>query len=313
MAVTLVAGALGGLCAARPALADGACGIAVDGAPIDRWVEAAAALDDASAGEDCARVAVHVDGARATLVFVTREGRRAERSLEDQDELRPTVEALRITVPAAEAAAPAAAPAADNAPAKAPTTPAGPRATASPATDAGARPGAPRGGLDDFTVRYGVEIGARAGVGALISPVLEGFGSLAFDRWELGVLGRWEGRYKHLGERKSAELSAVVVGLTPGRREPLGETVEMLFGGSAMLAAIHDERDPQGATTAAQVRVGGYLGMVLPRKSSTRARAVLATEIAPQDIGSGSDAGSLGPGVPWWALSLSLGVEMGGP
>jgi hypothetical protein len=308
-AAAALAGALGALCAARPAAADGGCGIAIDGTPLAPWVEAAAALDDIDArpGEDCARVAVHVDGARATLVFVTRDGRRAERTLQSPEELRPTVEALRITVPAAqpppraEEPSPPAPPAATK------------RTTQAPATDAGGPPAAPRGALDDATIRYGAQVGARAGVGALITPTLEGFGSLAFDRWELGVIGRWEGRYKHLGERKSAELSAVVVGLAPGRREPLGETVEVMFGGSAMLAAIHDERDPEAATTAAQVRIGGYLGMVLPRKSSTRARAILATEIAPQDIGSNDDPRSIGPGVPWWAASLSLGIELGGP
>ena len=60
-------------------------------------------------------------------------------------------------------------------------------------------------------------------------------------------------------------------------------------------------------------RVGGYVGIVLPRRSHTRLRANLGAEVSLTHLGS-SEEDAIGTKlVPWYAFMLSLAVEYGDP
>lgn len=298
---------LAGLCAASPVDAHEPCGVAMAGDPAPAWAEAArdlAASSEQQSEADCGHVLVTITGGRAHLTFTTRDGRRATRDLEDPIELVPTVQALRTTFPLT-----APAPTLDSRPRERSA-----RAPAPVKTDPDDRgAAAARTQADEGVGIYGAQVGARAGAGMLVSPLLEVFAAVTLGRWELGVLGRAEGRYKHLLKNESAEISAFSGGITVGRREPVGDTVALLGGGSFQLAGIHDERDPDKPGTAAEARLGVYAGLALPRRSAARVRANLTAEMVPHRLGGSGDDVAAGPNIPWLAIGLSLGVEMGGP
>ena len=107
-----------------------------------------------------------------------------------------------------------------------------------------------------------------------------------------------------LDERERCAMQAVL-GQCQGTRhvEPHDER----------LAALNDESEVDaGRRGRAEMRVGSYLGVALPSSASTRFRADVAADIVPEDLG-GKAADSLEATItPWWALSLSLGLEFGG-
>src|SRR5688572_31436909 len=80
----IVLAVLGVASEARPAAA-AECRIALGGAPVEGWTLAVRELErSGSLPADCAVVAIEASGERAQLVFQTRDGRRAERGLEDR-------------------------------------------------------------------------------------------------------------------------------------------------------------------------------------------------------------------------------------
>lgn len=278
------------------------CPVELRGAPSEPWRRASRAVIEALTTDpsDCARIEIEfeVSTDAARLIFVTRDGRRAERRLANPEDLMPTVMALGVrgaserSTPVVEDGPVAPAPAAD---AVSPLDP--------PPLQSAAAP-------DEARARFALLGGTRAGAGRLVSPVLGGAAAIAVERWELGINLALELQYfdLHLSD-PDGPSSAASVGVTVGRREPLGD-VDLLFGSRSMVAAVVDEsQNDSGEAGRAELRLGAYLGAVWPRQWSSRLRADLALDVVPH-----TSVGAIGtPVTPWLALSALMGVEFGGP
>jgi hypothetical protein len=268
------------------------------GAPSEPWLRAGRAIEArATDPSDCARIEIELERSTdaARLIFVTRDGRRAERRLAHPDELMPTVVALGVRgaseTPVLEDGPMAPARAADAVP-----------PLDSPPSEPAAAPGEAR-------ALFALLGGTRAGAGRLVSPVLGGAAAIALERWELGINLALELQYFNLHLSETDASSAASVGVTVGRREPIAD-VELLFGARSMVAALNDEsRKGSGERGRAELRLGAYLGGVWPRQSSSRFRADLALDVVPHET-----LGAIGtPVTPWLAVSALMGVELGGP
>ena len=275
------------------------CPVELRGAPSEPWLRAGRAIEALTTDpSDCARIEIELEQSAdaARLIFVTRDGRRAERRLAHPDELVPTVAALGVRGPS-EMSTPV--------PEDGPTAPARAADTVppldSPPSEAAAAPGEAR-------ALFAVLGGTRAGAGRLVSPVLGGAAAIAIERWELGINLALELQYFDLHLPEWDPSSAASVGVTVGRREPVAD-VEILFGVRSMLAALDDEsRKGSGERGRAELRLGAYLGGVWPRQWSSRFRADLALDVVPH-----KSLGAIGtPVTPWLAVSALMGVEFGG-
>src|SRR5690606_4270106 len=201
----------------------------------------------------------------ARLIFVTRDGRRAERHLAHPDELMPTVAALGVR-----GAGELSTPVFEDAP-TAPVRAADPvaRLDSPPSEPAASAPSEAR-------ALFAVLGGTRGGMGRLVSPVLGGAASIALDRWELGINLALELQYFNLDlSEPDVRTSAASVGVTVGRRQPIAG-LELAFGARSMVAALNDEsRKDSGERGRAELRLGAYLGAIWSRPSSSRFRADL--------------------------------------
>jgi hypothetical protein len=285
----------------------------VTGAESSEWQRAVRALAASEAiGDDCERVQLNVAEPGAHLTFTTLDGRRAERTLARPEELQPTVAALGVTIGLDDPAPPE-------------RTPVRPASVPELAADAPIeqQPESVSGSQGSGVV-FALCGGTRGGAEALFSPVLGGSVSLVLGRWEVGVLTAYEFQYFDLDEPNTPsnrEATAIVVGAVVGHREPLG-SITVLAGGRASIAALFHETRSE---SLAEARLGTYLGASFPRRAGTRFRAEIGADIVAS--GSSSDQAVSGPAqtlpgaeppddgsvAPWWAVSLLLGVEMGGP
>jgi hypothetical protein len=277
------------------------CPVELRGAPSEPWLRAGRAVEAATTDpSDCARIEIELEPSTnaARLIFVTRDGRRAERRLADPDELMPTVVALGVqgvngsSTPAPEDGPAASAPIASAMP-PLDSPPSGPAAT----------PGGAR-------ALFALLAGTRAGAGRLLSPVLAGSAAIAHERWELGINLALELQYFNLDlSEPDVRTSAASVGVTVGLREPIAD-VELSFGARSMVAALNDEsQKDSGERGRAELRLGAYLGGVWPKKASSRFRADLALDVVPhKSLGTNGT-----PVTPWLAVSALMGVEFGGP
>ncbi len=251
---------------------------------------------------DCASAVVEVSERGARLVFTTRDGRRAQRQLARPAELAPALEALRVTG----GIAPAPAKAADAAP---PAAVGGDRKPLPPHTPPPATTG-------HSAVHFGASAGARIGAHALVTPVVDAFGSVSLERWELGVFGQWEASYHEIADEADARQrsSGVAAGIAVGRREPVGGSLSLLGGARLGVAALDEEVvEHNPAQSRAEGRLGAYVGAVVPRRGSTHFRAELVGEIVPNHIGQTPESTTGQPLMPWWATTLTVGVEIGHP
>jgi hypothetical protein len=296
------------------------CPVELRGAPSEAWLRAGQAIAALTTEfSDCARIEIEFEPSTdaVRLIFVTLDGRLAERRLAHPDELMPTVVALGIggasetstaapeptplaapstPVPGADAAAPVHSLPAQSQPVQSQPAPSSP-------------PLQPAAAPVEARALFAVLAGARGGAGRLVSPVLEGAVALAPGRWELGLNLALELQYFDLQlPDPDGPSSAASLGVTVGRREPLAD-VELLYGVRGMVAALNDEsQKDSGVRGGAEIRVGAYLGGVWPREWSSRFRANLVLDVVPHD-----SLGGIGkPVTPWLALSALIGVEFGG-
>lgn len=248
---------------------------------------------------DCAHIEIELERSTdaARLIFVTRDGRRAERRLAHPDELMPTVVALGVQgVDELSMTAP------EDGPAVSAHAPDAVSQLDSPPSGPAAAPGEAR-------ALFALLGGTRAGTGRLVSPVIGGAAAIAVERWELGINLALELQYFNLDlSEPDVRTSAATVGVTVGRREPIAD-LELLFGARSMVAALNDEsRKDSGERGHAELRLGAYLGGVWPRQGSTRLRADLSLDVVPHE-----SLGAIGRRVtPWLAVSALMGVEFGG-
>lgn len=319
-----------------PCSAATTCELEIAGSLTPPWRDAVDALEPLDTPDgDCASLRLSLTNDVARVTFVTADGRRAERELEDPRELKATIDALLVTGATADVPSPraplreepesslTAAPRSPPDPSDSPTT-------ASASTPLRANPGA----------RFGLMLGARGGAEGLVSPVVAGFGTLNAGRWELGVWGAFEVKYYAVGLAGSATepgtakdaaalppaapaspapaaapaeegkvpiedrpSSAIVAGILVGRRWPLRRLAVTGAGRLGVAALQNVESDRSDA----EIRVGAGLGVVFPPEGALRLRADLVGDVVPQDIG-----GNGTPGTPWWAFAVMLGVEVGG-
>lgn len=254
-----------------------------------------ARLSAPGADGDCEAVDIRVRENGARLVFTTRDGRRAVRQLAAPSELEPTVEMLSVTGP---------------------PPPPKPRQTPEPDRAAPVRPAAPSARQERLRVLYGAGVGARGGANTLLSPVLRAFGSMGLGHWEIGVLGQWEMRYTQVVDQPAGVQPAwgLAGGVTATRRQPLGSVVSLIAGADLVLAALDEESSEHSDTEGrAEARVGAFVGAVLPRSAAVRWRATLGADFSPTHFGKSPTTIDGAPLLPWWALTLTAGVEFGGP
>lgn len=278
------------------------CPVEVRGAPSEPWLRAGRAIIEALTTDpsDCARIEIELEPSTdaARLIFVTRDGRRAERRLAHPDELMPTVAALGVR-----GASESSTPVLED-------DPMAPGRAADAVSPLDSPPSEPAAAPGQARALFALLGGTRAGAGRLVSPVLAGAAAIAVERWELGIHLALELQYFNLDlSEQDVRTSAASVGVTVGRREPIAD-VDLSFGARSMVAALNDEsRKDDGERGRAELRLGAYLGAVWPRQSSSRFRADLALDVVPHE-----SLGSIGtPVTPWLAVSALMGVEFGGP
>jgi hypothetical protein len=284
-----------------PAIARAECRVEVVGPESSLWRQAASLLGGDAGGHavasHCSAVLVEAADGLGKLTFTVNDGRTARRDLEDPLELVPTVQALSIEGPAPEPAAAVAASDGRRTPARV------------PADRADARPVAVTQKGYELNPLWGAQIGFRAGADHLITPCVGAFGAVPLDRWELGILARYEAHYvSTLGGNEGApETSTAVFGVTAGRRDPLGNFV-MRSGLTGLLAAVHEEGG--GKRGQAEARLGAYGGAVLPLSRRVGLRADLAFEVVPYSIGHSQSNAIGSSSLPWWGLTSVVGLEI---
>jgi hypothetical protein len=282
---------------------------AFDGAAFDGttgWSEAAAALSElALTDADCVRLRIEPASGGARVLFTTEDGRTAERYVATPEELRPTVDALRVQAPAA-------------APEPAPTPqPAAAQGKLEPASTPQPEP-QERANDDDAPIRFGLFTGARGGADSLVSPLLSMAVSLTFRHLELGATLSSEFQYVDVqGMRPSArQTGTAALGLHAGARSPWGRA-DVLAGGRAAIATLltreHEVCAPDSSPCpfgnederTTEWRFGAYAGFAIPRDSSLRFRTEIGGELATPGPGPGTL-----PLTPSWALSAVIGIEL---
>jgi hypothetical protein len=284
--------AAGAFIAAAPARAD-QCRVEMTGTPSPAWQGAADSLESSKLTDaDCTSVLVEVSEHGARLTFVTPDGRSAERELTDPDELQATVDALRVRGPSAKQAASV------------------PKATGTTPKDA--RPGEPPRSTQGTSVIFALGAGVRAGT-KLASPVLNGAVSLLVRRWEFGLNAASEMQYGAFAENEGAPMdrgSAFSLGLSAGRREPAGGVALLAGARTAFGWLVFNQNGPAEQPTDAREtewRLGAYLGIAVPRRSSIRFRADLGADLVVANRPPDSYAMT-----PAWGMTALVGAEIGG-
>lgn len=272
-----------------------ACDVRLEGNPSAAWRAAARGLPD-RAGGDCAHLVLRVERDGAHLIFVTQDGRRADRLLAGPEELAASLAAL------SEAGPGELAPSAD--------------ATASPRAQPAAVEPPPARELDVLGTLLG---GARVGQHTLVSPIVSGSLLLRIRRWELGAIAAWETGYYNgsTANRSGRQNRAETTSLTFARRQPL-KALTLLAGmrlGMAIRLHVGSSfpvLDAPGFVFVAprfQGRVGPFVGFSFPRTALARLRFEAAADLAfPRP----SYSLPLSPW-PFWAFALSVGMELGRP
>jgi hypothetical protein len=272
-------------------------------------------LEHEELGRRCRSVRVEAANGRATLLFVASDGRRAERDLLAPAELVPSVQALSAAAPfdpergkGVDDEEPSATPARDER--QAPETharPETPPRTPSRPAEHDARP-APERNPYDTQAMFSASMGFRTGADDLISPALAVTAAVLLERWELGLLGRFEGKYVDNGGGNDTrpETSGVAIGVTAGRREVFGRF--SLRGGTALLFAdVREEQSPEDGR--AEARIGCYAGGAWPEDSWLALRLDLGAEIVPYNVGRSETNAQGNASLPWWAFSVAVGPE----
>lgn len=283
-----------------PAWAAARCPVTLEGTDDPSWQSAAHRLENerASQSDDCARITVQIDNAAAKVRYESVDGRRAERDVSTPDDLASTVDALRVTGPVVSAR----------------PDPAPPRQL----DEQNVQPQTRAPVADVAATRFGLGGGVRGGDERLFSPTLDGYGRIGVGHWDLGITGRWELGYRQLGDQlhRGTLGSGIAAGVLAGRREHFGP-IDATGGMELLLASIDQEareRSGLGENAAhSEARVGAYIGAGFPARSSPRAYACLGAEFVPLRWGSTARDYRGAPVLPWWAASLAIGLEVGGP
>jgi hypothetical protein len=140
--------------------------------------------------------------------------------------------------------------------------------------------------------------------------MLGGSAALMLGSWELGLVGRYEAHYVNARGKNDdrPDTSGATLGATVGVRKALGR-LALRGGGMILLAALHEDSGSKAGR--AEARLGAYLGGLMPIAKTTRLRLDLGGEFVPYNIGRSERNALEESSLPWWALTLALGVEFG--
>ena len=289
------------VCAARAQTTP--CPIRLTGVESAPWRAAAHDLADVDfRSSDCANIVVHVAPHAARLSLTTEDGREAVRTLENPEQLRPTVEALLVADSFPSERTPEAA--------RPPEQTASPVGFGSPETGEDSERPPPLVGAARGRAAFALQAGARGGGqfdngvadSMMFSPVLLGSAWIGRPPWELGLLGTFEFQYFEARAEGSAKrkASSVSVGLAVGRRDPFGD-LDVMTNLRLSFATLAHEAE----TGAGELRLGAAVGLGYLNRRTTRWRTDLGVDLV---AGSHIDP----PLSPQWALSALVGVELGG-
>ncbi len=282
---------------AGPAVASRACPLVVRlGRPDPSWEAAAARARDRLQNDDgdCERAELSVDEHDAVLTFTTSDGRRAVRTLHDPAELEPVLAALLVELPRFEAGTTSNLPM----PVEPPPAPPAPPTHLSLSGVAGAR---------------------IAGPGALLTPVIGAAATVSLSGWDLGVAGTWCPSYVSLIDdvTRPGRLTSLAAGVAVGRRLRVGKSVALLGGGSLAAAFEHESwrvDDQNGGsisreTERGQMLVGAYAGAAFPTRWKTHFLSTLSADFDATHVGQTATTVEGAPELPWWGVTLAVGVE----
>lgn len=289
-----------------------ACRLEVKGQVSAAWRQALARMS--LAAEACSVLRLELSAEEALLLFSTRDGRQATRSLAAPSELAPTIDALLVTdalTSAEQASEPPAAKLAVPAVLK-----------MRPADTADRR--------RDVAGLVALLAGARGGaMQTRVSPLLNVQGLLRIDRWEVGLQLGWEIMQFDAvrGGTQHGKWMALVPALSFARRWPLARSALLLGGRLGIEASIPIEQRYQSPLSMRQnvddaalgmssltfvprlrneAWTGIVLGVVFPLRSALRLRAELCADLTFVRWSRGYRELQ-----PDGVLTLALGVEFG--
>jgi hypothetical protein len=162
--------------------------------------------------------------------------------------------------------------------------------------------------------------GRLAGPEPALGPSVLLNAGMGSPHWELGVTAQWTPVYALLGddETKPTRMAGISVGLAVGRRTPVAKNVALVTGVTVSGAAQHEgwrTTDPRTGNTVhdeddrGQALVGAYAGAVFPTNAKLRFRSSLSGDVDATHVGDNGAPASGVPPLPWWALTLALGIE----
>lgn len=299
-AVLAASAHIAGLSFGHLAAAAPSCVLRTEPADLDPvWMEAVArarSMLTLNKG-DCRDVLLQLEPTGVRVTYTTRSGRRAVRLLTAPDELVPVLQALEVTLPPTEQRA-----------LDTPSPPPAPRKTVPPPP------------AEPIHLNLNALAGARlAGPGPLLAPTVGAGAALTFAHWELGVGAQWEVTYFNVSDpdQHAPHLTSLSTGISVGRRNSISPQLSLVTGATLSAAILHQEwwaaPNSEGETEReqerAQARLGAYAGPTFPADSTTRFRAVVAADVDATHLGSTRQRAGGPPALPWWGVSLAVGME----
>jgi hypothetical protein len=292
--------------------ADEPCAVRVEASDHEStgWSDALRDAERAVAvfGGDCREIVIVRDDHGASLTFTTRDGRVAQRRISQPTELRALIEALLVTIPEEpRARSTSVTPARESFP-----LPTEPAPTVEPA---GTPDVLAKRQLDVGHLLLGVGGGVKVWPGSPASAVGQVAVAWVHERWELGLIARWEPGDASQTATGHLHVSALGGRATLGRREPIGDLV-LVFGSSAGVFVAQEDYKQQGLDDEpnrlkvhdafVDPRLGAYVGLVVPTSQRFRLRAQVDGEVA---LSSYTPESAYLTAFPRWNFGLTLGAE----
>jgi hypothetical protein len=300
-----------------------------------RWPDLASRVQEAFVGRDdvdqCARVALALARGTITVRVALRDGRSAQRSVLQPDDVVPTLEAL-LLVPQApppapsepEAAPQPSAPAPENPPLKRATRPAPHDAAANPdvsISDRGASARAPEHSQNRLRIEVSLLTGARIGDGQTSAGAgLSTFVDLS--GWLVGLEARQDRYWKQasaLDDASGQDAGVLELAALGGRRFEFGVfALDVTAGAAAALQGTHTfaTRSPEGVTsskssTSTAPRLLASARLSISPRSTLHPFVGVDGELGPKRA-AGADLPAA-PQLPVWTVGAELGLTLGAP